>query len=397
MSTGTSWTVFPGPTSVTSSVTIFARSRIGASVSDVVSATFAFPPVLSPSSKSDTESIVVNVSGIGADSLRISRDSLTWNQINSAAITLTSSGKLYAQLWIRGILSSTSVGTYKVFPKGPGILPIPGGYAPTQYIDLTSSTGATIQYTQDGGTTWKNHSTGNLVAITATGDLPVRLVKPGMDTTALSAHYVIHNEIPWTYTSYGSFRDPRDGQTYRTTQIGGQTWMANNFNYSGTGSSPIGTSISDTVDFTGKYGRLYTWTEALGLPIADTAVLLISSDTTEQSDWSHNPREGICPVGWHVPSGADMFDTLINTVVTQAGKSCNDLLATMGQSIVSGNYGDVVTLTDYFGMRVIVSPFWFSSESANNMADAVSIGIDWCRWNQYNSKSSTASIRCIKN
>jgi uncharacterized protein (TIGR02145 family) len=397
MSTGTSWSVYAGPTSITSSVTIYARSRVANSVSDMVSATYAFPPVLSPPSKSDTESIVVNVSGTGADSIKISRDSINWNQINSGATTLTSSGKLYAQLWIRGILSSTSVGTYKVFPKGPGILPIPGGYASTQYIDLTSSTGATIQYTQDGGTTWNTYSSGNFVAMTATGDLPVRLVKSGMDTTALSAHYVIHNEIPWTYDAYGTFRDPRDGQTYRTTQIGAQTWMANNLNYGGTASSPIGTGISDTIDYSGKYGRLYTWTEALALPVIDTNILLSPADTNAQADTANPPRQGVCPSGWHVPSAADL-DTMLSYL--PSGLTCTDLESISGWSNSIDRGGNTFVRTDADGFRVLPTGniFWLGSEGGNDIAWYIAFANDGsCTLRYYNPKSNPSSLRCVRN
>jgi|GEM_PF-1824980 len=59
--------------------------------------------------------------------------------------------------------------------------------------------------------------------------------------------------------AYGSFIDPRDGQTYRTIDINGQTWMVDNLNYD------VGEECwfyNDDPQNAGPYGRLYTWEAA---------------------------------------------------------------------------------------------------------------------------------------
>lgn len=63
--------------------------------------------------------------------------------------------------------------------------------------------------------------------------------------------------------------------TYRTTVIGGKTWLAENLHVSG-GSAYGDSDVLETV-----FGRYYTWEEALGA----------------------------CPSGWHLPTGAE-FETL---------------------------------------------------------------------------------------
>jgi uncharacterized protein (TIGR02145 family) len=74
-----------------------------------------------------------------------------------------------------------------------------------------------------------------------------------------------------------TFTDPRDGQTYNTIDIGSQTWMAENLNYTTTNSW----WYADITANGDVYGRLYTWDAAL------TA----------------------CPAGWHLPTD-DEWKTL---------------------------------------------------------------------------------------
>jgi uncharacterized protein (TIGR02145 family)/uncharacterized repeat protein (TIGR02543 family) len=101
-------------------------------------------------------------------------------------------------------------------------------------------------------------------------------VTPRTPLIAVSAVYAHWTDKP------PSLIDSRDGKAYRETAIGEQIWMAENLNYETGGS----VCYNNSEDSCSKYGRLYTWSEAM------TA----------------------CPAGWHLPID-DEWTTLTDFVV----------------------------------------------------------------------------------
>jgi uncharacterized protein (TIGR02145 family) len=162
------------------------------------------------------------------------------------------------------------------------------------------------------------------VASLAAGNLGAQAI----DTASTSV------DIPWNSAiSYGTLTDSRDGQVYRTVVIGTQTWLAQNLNYSGSGSAAVGTTLKSKIDTGIKYGRLYTWSEAMGIDISYDNALW------GQSNGNH---QGICPSGWHVPSDAEwtVLTKFVDSTQTVEGaklKSANGWFADNG---VSGNGAD---------------------------------------------------------
>ena len=99
---------------------------------------------------------------------------------------------------------------------------------------------------------------------------------------------------------YGTLMDERDGKVYKTVDIDGQIWMAENLNYAGSDTDSIWCyeNVEANCDVG---GRLYSWFAAI--------------DYKNLADEKNNPLKcdgdsicmlakvrGICPEGWHLPN-----------------------------------------------------------------------------------------------
>ena len=174
-----------------------------------------------------------------------------------------------------------------------------------------------------------------------------------------------------------SFTDPRDGNTYNITQIGSQTWMAENLNYDAEGSvCPEGDNRNCS-----KFGRLYTWETA----------------------------RNVCPEGWRLPDSTD-FATLVASAggAEVAGKA---LKSTSGWFKKGDGSDDFEFTGRPAGYRLGSSEnapgkfdgiggyahFWSASESPDGLAYylLLDFSVPAASLNAYG-KDEGRSVRCIR-
>ena len=103
---------------------------------------------------------------------------------------------------------------------------------------------------------------------------------------------------------YGTMTDPRDGKTYKTVVVNGQTWMAENLNFADSVEYPLLEAntlcFDDNERFCELYGRLYSLTAAM------QSVRCVPGDSCNLGD--NIAVQGICPDGWHIPVVNDALD-----------------------------------------------------------------------------------------
>ncbi len=202
--------------------------------------------------------------------------------------------------------------------------------------------------------------------------------------------------------------DSRDGKVYRTIEIGGLTWMAENLNYAYKQPTALWDSSSfcynDDPAYCDKYGRLYTWSAAM-----DSAGLF--SGSRNDCGFStyclagRNVR-GVCPEGWRLPNydewtalieaagGLNVAARNLKAVEEGGSDSLGFSLLIPGQHLEYQRESD--TAKGYANIGVSVN-YWTTSEYSNNEAwgyyffrDYDYVGESW------RSKYFSMPVRCVK-
>jgi uncharacterized protein (TIGR02145 family) len=197
-----------------------------------------------------------------------------------------------------------------------------------------------------------------------------------------------------------------DGNDYNTVKIGQQCWLKENLRVTHT---PGGSEISYIIvarpnnSWEPRFGYLYDWNVAMN----------------GQASSNANPSgvQGICPSGWHVPSGSEIAQLITyvksvgdyicggnasnyakalaaNTDWTTSSVNCavgNDVASNnaTGLSILPGTYNEAT-----YNQRTVI---WCATESSSTAAQTFGLIYDAAIMNMPNyGKSMDNAVRCVR-
>lgn len=270
----------------------------------------------------------------------LANQNLTWDgrqQFSGLLPIVGKAGTLRIQGWAPD--GNLSCDTLVVFPADTGALVLPvfhaGNNLPTVRLnDAAGAPGSLVPlraWASDqgkgsirevlwsvSGSAFRAAGLDTTIVLPEVGTDPIRVVVKVIDNSGAWALDTILVQVAAVLV------DVRDGQRYRTTTIGGQTWMAQNLNHA------VDSSwwYENSADSGAKYGRLYTWASAMGL-----------DDSCNVFDCSEQVRpihQGACPTGWHVPTPEEW--TTLATVAMAADSAANHLRASSGWFVVFDTY-----------------------------------------------------------
>jgi len=205
----------------------------------------------------------------------------------------------------------------------------------------------------------------------------------------------------------GTFKDTRDGKTYKTTKIGSQTWMAENLNYNASGSKCYDNKPENCT----TYGRLYN------LETAKKACP-VGWHLPSEAEWQNltgiaggNASAGgklKTKSGWHLPSGAEWQNIAgIKSRLANGTDEFGFAALPSGSGNAKGHFGEVVICDHSAGESAKMCPrkigeyakWWFISSrkySDVNILDVYEIFLDAWIGIKGDSIQNLNSVRCVQ-
>jgi len=174
-----------------------------------------------------------------------------------------------------------------------------------------------------------------------------------------------------------------EGESYPTVIIDGKRWMAKNLNYAGV-SGNAGVCYNNSPDSCAKYGRLYSWAEAMNLDLEFNDNMYNNGSAVHQ---------GICPSGWHISTHKEWEDLVdcINTSTTGYNNAGGKLRSETGWSAGAGLL-PLLQGTDDFGFSALPG-----GRNVNGSFSQVGTNAIWWSATEYSDYGHSAYYRSMFN
>ena len=196
---------------------------------------------------------------------------------------------------------------------------------------------------------------------------------------------------------YGTMVDPRDGKTYRTLEIAGYVWMAENLRYADSAATENlkGQSwcYDDDESNCEVFGRLYSWSAAM-----DLEPVYLDSVADVNDGW-----RGICPEGWHVPnrefSKLDWYESFASAFMALGDNKSGFSLIPAGYGVAEHEYGDggayVYTGTVEYVEAGATTFLWTSDQQPYGGTRSIYLKNDKL-YNEPESRRNAGYLRCVQ-
>lgn len=226
---------------------------------------------------------------------------------------------------------------------------------------------------------------------------------------------------------YGTFKDPRDGQEYKTVVIKISyvnlpefEVFAQNLNY--------GTQIKlGTTEFDDEkvekycydddpwycenyFGGMYSWSEAMGLPKACDSVWTgttpecpdsVAAGIVYDSEWDDLQIQGACPEGWHVMNRSEWMAMIgakesIGFLLSYASYRSSFSNRNGFSALLTGIGGCYGSSGCKFQVFAEEGDFWFPKEADKDAAGYMFLRMSYFAYRNTAYKNSVLPVRCVK-
>lgn len=195
---------------------------------------------------------------------------------------------------------------------------------------------------------------------------------------------------------YGSVNDI-DGNTYKTIDIGSQTWMAENLKTTRYNDGTDITLITDNENWSNMISEGYCWFNNNEMAKEVFGALY---------NWEAVDTDKLCPPGWHVPTN-DEWAILTNYLggIDSAGRKLKEIgtawypynSGTINETGFSGLPGGLRNWNGEFGYMYLYGNWWSSTQYNSDYAIYRGLGYDFDRVDStYSTKEVGFSVRCLK-